>query len=97
MNHAPFTTPPARQRGLATLVIALIIMVAVTLTVLFTAQTSILEERMAANETRMKQTTNAAQAGLERAVAFAQDGEDDIGRLFEHDYSRTGPFTGLPS
>ncbi|WP_019023660.1 MULTISPECIES: PilX N-terminal domain-containing pilus assembly protein [unclassified Thioalkalivibrio] len=91
MNHAPFTTPPARQRGLATLVVALIIMVAVTLTVLFTAQTSILEERMAANETRMKQTTNAAQAGLERAVVFAQDGEDDISRLFEHDYSTDRP------
>lgn len=58
-----------KQQGVATLLIALIIMVAVTITVIFTAQTSILEQRMAANEIRMKQTASAAQGGLERAMS----------------------------
>ncbi|WP_019592245.1 PilX N-terminal domain-containing pilus assembly protein [Thioalkalivibrio sp. ALRh] len=61
-----------QQRGVATLVIALVIMVAVTITVIFTAQTSILEQRMAANEIRMKQTASAAQGGLERAMSHMQ-------------------------
>ncbi|WP_018175173.1 PilX N-terminal domain-containing pilus assembly protein [Thioalkalivibrio sp. ALJ9] len=85
MNSAPFNTMPSRQTGVATLLVALIIMVAITLTVLFTAQTSILEERMAANETRMKLSANAAQAGIDEAIAFAMD-NDDVNQAFGADY-----------
>lgn len=76
-----------RQRGLATLLIALIIMVSVTLVVIFTAQTAVLEQRMSGNEVRTKQANLAAQAGLEHAMAYMQqsnvpadlsdDGDDD--------------------
>ncbi len=61
-----------RQEGMATLLIALIIMISVTLVVIFTAQTAVLEQRMSGNEVRMKQTNVAAQAGLERAMAYMQ-------------------------
>ncbi|WP_019592779.1 MULTISPECIES: PilX N-terminal domain-containing pilus assembly protein [unclassified Thioalkalivibrio] len=67
-----------RQKGLATLLIALIIMVAVTITVIFTAQTAILEQRMSANEMRMKQTANAAQGGIEHATHYVQGGFDIV-------------------
>lgn len=62
-----------RQQGLATLLVTVIILVAVTITLIFAAQTSVLEQRMSANEVRMKQTSSAAQGGLERAMAYMQN------------------------
>ena len=85
MTSTPLKTMRSRQTGVATLLIALIIMVAITLTVLFTAQTSILEERMAANEVRMKLSANAAQAGIDEAIAFSID-NDDVDQPFGADY-----------
>ncbi|WP_026301138.1 MULTISPECIES: hypothetical protein [unclassified Thioalkalivibrio] len=61
-----------RQEGIATLLITVVILVAVTLTLVFTAQTAALEQRMSANEVRMKQTSSAAQGGLEKAMAHMQ-------------------------
>lgn len=63
-----------RQEGVATLLIALILMVAVTITVIFTAQTAVLEQRMSGNEVRMKQAGSAAQAGIERGTYYLQNG-----------------------
>ncbi|MCK8517108.1 pilus assembly PilX N-terminal domain-containing protein [Methylonatrum kenyense] len=60
------------QRGVVTVFTAIVFLVAVTLVVLFTAQTGILEQRMSANELRMKQTAFAAQGGVERAMAHMQ-------------------------
>ncbi|WP_024327732.1 PilX N-terminal domain-containing pilus assembly protein [Thioalkalivibrio sp. AKL19] len=92
MISTQLKTMPSRQKGVATLLVALIIMVAITLTVLFTAQTSILEERMAANEVRMKLTGNAAQAGIDEAIAFAID-NDDVTQQFGRDYTPDGRAT----
>ncbi|WP_018938266.1 PilX N-terminal domain-containing pilus assembly protein, partial [Thioalkalivibrio sp. AKL3] len=70
-----FSRLPRRghQKGLATLLITVIILVAITLVIIFASQTAILEQRMSANELRMKQTNNAAQAGLEVALAYAAE------------------------
>ena len=68
MTYRTLHNRPSRQRGVATLLVALVIMVALTLLVFFSARTALQEERMAANEVRMKQTASAAQAGLERAL-----------------------------
>lgn len=63
--------------GVATLLITLIIMVAVTITVIFSAQTSVLEQRMSGNEIRAKQTAAAAQSGLETAMDYIGRGNFD--------------------
>ncbi|WP_018865512.1 MULTISPECIES: PilX N-terminal domain-containing pilus assembly protein [unclassified Thioalkalivibrio] len=66
-----------RMDGVASLLIALIIMVAVTITIIFAAQTSILEQRMSGNEIRAKQTAAAAQSGLETAMDHIRRGNYD--------------------
>ena len=79
-----------RQEGLATLLVTVIILVAITITLIFAAQTSVLEQRMSANEVRMKQTSSAAQGGLERAMAYMQNNsspqrivsDDDAAKAF---------------
>lgn len=59
---------PRAQFGAATLVVALILLIAVTVTMLYTANTSVLEQRISANEVRAKAAAAAAQAGLDRAL-----------------------------
>lgn len=61
-----------RQDGAATLVVAVVLLVAVTLAVLFTASTAIMETRMSANEVRAKQAHAAAQAGIDHAIALVR-------------------------
>lgn len=65
-----------KQFGAATLVIALILLIGVTVTMLYTANTSVLEQRMSANEVRAKKAAAAAQAGLDRAML--EDNPDPI-------------------
>ncbi|WP_018863116.1 PilX N-terminal domain-containing pilus assembly protein [Thioalkalivibrio sp. ARh3] len=64
-----------RQSGLATLLITVVILVAITLMVIFAAQTAILDQRMSANELRMKHAASAAQAGVEFATARLNSGQ----------------------
>ncbi len=59
---------PHAQRGVATLGIALILLLAITLVTFSSARVSVVEQRIAANDYRAKQALHAAQAALERAV-----------------------------
>lgn len=59
MNH---------QCGAATLVISVALLIAVTIIVLFGANTSVMEQRIATNDYRGKQAFEAAEAGIEYAV-----------------------------
>lgn len=77
MTYRTLHNRPSRQRGVATLLVALVIMVALTLLVFFSARTALQEERMAANEVRMKQTASAAQAGVESAISYLKEGGTD--------------------
>jgi hypothetical protein len=70
MTTTHCTANRSRQTGAATLVIAVILLIAVTLAVLFTASTAIMETRMSGNEVRAKQAHAAAQAGIDHAIAF---------------------------
>ncbi|WP_018946725.1 pilus assembly PilX N-terminal domain-containing protein [Thioalkalivibrio sp. AKL17] len=63
----------ASQKGLATLLITVVILVAITLVIIFTSQTAVLEQRMSANELRMKQSSNASQAGVDAALHYASE------------------------
>ncbi|MFP4155093.1 MAG: PilX N-terminal domain-containing pilus assembly protein [Halothiobacillaceae bacterium] len=73
-----------QERGQVTLLVALVLLVAITIVVLFTARSAIVEQRVSANETRAKQAMAAAEAGLDRAhVYMREDGldQDDDGTL----------------
>lgn len=56
------------QRGVATLTVALILLVSLTLLTLFASRVSVTEHQIAANDYRAKQAFEAAQAGIE--IAF---------------------------
>lgn len=61
---------PTRQRGMATLLVALILLIAITLIVITTARTAFMEQRMSGNDMRTKAAFEAAQAGLDFAVSY---------------------------
>lgn len=56
------------QQGMATLVIAIVVLVITTLMVFFAAKVGIFDQRMAANEVRYKEAFATAEAGLDMAV-----------------------------
>jgi len=67
------------QRGFATLLTSLIILVGITLITLFTARTTLMEQRMSANHYRSSQAFYAAQAALEIGIGYInQYGADDL-------------------
>ncbi|HHO69901.1 MAG TPA: hypothetical protein ENN02_00255, partial [Halothiobacillus sp.] len=60
------------QQGMATVMAALVLLVAATLIVLFTARSAFMEQRISGNEVRAKQAMAAAQAGFDHALAHIQ-------------------------
>lgn len=56
------------QQGLATVLVALVLLVASTLIVFFLARSTVTEQRIGGNEVRAKQAVAAAEAGVDRAV-----------------------------
>lgn len=59
-----------RQQGIATLLVAVVILFLTTLLALYVSRSVLFEQRMSANELRHKQAAEAAQAGLDRAYIF---------------------------
>lgn len=55
----------ARQKGAATLLVTMILLIAATLLVLYASNTVVGEQRMSANEVRSKQAFQAAEAAIE--------------------------------
>ena len=62
--------PWARQRGAATLIVAIVLLLALTLATFSTARIGVSEQRSVANEIRAKQAFWVAQAGVEQGIAF---------------------------
>ena len=65
-----------RQSGAVTLVTSLILLLLSSLVVYFTARNAINEQRLSANEVRTKQAYEAANAGLDYAMAYFAKGKD---------------------
>ncbi|MCF6217271.1 MAG: pilus assembly PilX N-terminal domain-containing protein [Gammaproteobacteria bacterium] len=61
-----------RQRGIATLMISLILLFSITMMTLYAANNTMTETRIAANDYRSKLAYEAAQAGLEATIAALQ-------------------------
>lgn len=80
---------PRCQRGAATLFVAVFLLLAVTVTVIFSAQTAFFEQRMFANELRAKQAAAAAQAGLEQALDYLAGSGNNPAELFPQNFDVT--------
>lgn len=61
------------ERGVATLITSLALLLAITLLTFAAARVGIMEQRISANDYRAKQGFEAAQAGIEFAIATLQD------------------------
>jgi len=59
-----------RQKGMSTLVVILLLMFVATMVTLFTANSTIREQQVSANQYRADQALSAANAGLDYAVAY---------------------------
>jgi len=67
MNIRPVTS---KQRGVATLFVSLMLLIAVTLLVMFAARVGILDQRISGNEYRHKEAFSNAEAGLDQAASY---------------------------
>lgn len=65
---------PAKEHGVSTLFITLILLLLSSLVVFYTARNAINEQRLSANEVRTKQAHDAASAGLDYALAYFAKG-----------------------
>lgn len=68
--HIQSFAAKARQRGVSTLVVAIVLLIAATFLTFFAAKVGIQEQRMSGNEYRHKEAFATAEAGLDRAKAF---------------------------
>ncbi|MFZ5490951.1 MAG: pilus assembly PilX family protein [Pseudomonadota bacterium] len=66
----PIPAELARQRGVSTLVVAIVLLIAATFLTFFAAKIGMQEQRMSGNDYRHKEAFNLAEAGLDRAKAF---------------------------
>lgn len=62
--------PKSRQRGLSTLLIAILLLAIVTIMTLFAARFGIFEQRMSANDYRYKMAFQVSEAGLNQSMEF---------------------------
>lgn len=74
-----------KQKGMATIIVAVVILVVITIMVLFAARVGVFDQRMSANEARYKEAFAIAEAGLDYA---AERFESEFTRLY--DGSSTG-------
>lgn len=76
-----------RQRGVASLLLSLVILTLITFVTLFTAKTVTLEQKIAANSLQGRQAFEAAEAGMEAAISYATPENGGIDRVDNSDGS----------
>lgn len=65
------------QRGVASLLTAVVLLICITLVALFTSKTVVMETKMNADNFRTSQATAAAQAAMDRGMAYFSEGDMD--------------------
>ena len=70
MHISPRVVLPDYQRGVATLVVAMVLLIAATFLTFFAARIGIQEQRMAGNDARQKEAFETAEALMDRAKTF---------------------------
>ena len=81
------------QRGFATLLTSLIILVGITLITLFTARTTLMEQRMSANHYRSSQAYAAAYAAYSYGLSYFNQGGFDQNNDGVIDYTQAAPYS----
>ncbi len=71
-----------RQRGMATLVVAIILLLAMTMMTFFGVRVGVTEQRIAANDMRAKQAMAVAEALVENGIAFLENNKAFINKPF---------------
>ena len=77
------TSPPSRQRGASTLLIAMLFLVILTVVTLFAARVGISEQRTSGNEYRYKLAFQVAEAGLGQSIEYLKGKTDVMVSLVE--------------
>ncbi len=77
--HIQRFAAPFRQRGVSTLVVAIVLLIAATFLTFFAAKVGIQEQRMAGNDARQKGAFEAAEALMDRAKTFLEANGNDFG------------------
>lgn len=70
MNNTIRNSPPRMQRGVSTLLMALLFLAILTVITLFAAKVGMSEQRSSGNEYRHKMTFQVAEAGLNQGIEF---------------------------
>ena len=70
---------PSRQRGVSTLLVAIVLLIAATFLTFFAAKVGIQEQRMAGNDARQKDTFATAEALMDRGKTFLEANAPDFG------------------
>lgn len=65
-----------RQKGAATLLVSIVLLIGVTLVVIFAARVGVMDQRIAANEYRHKEAFAAANAALDQGAAYLAENND---------------------
>lgn len=87
------------QKGVATLLVSIILLIGVTLITIFAARVGVMDQRISANEYRHKEAKAAADAALEQAAAFITNNTDlydgTVGGTYPWVACTTGGYAGL--
>ena len=87
--YSPRPALPHAQRGAATLLISLVLLVTVTLVVIITARSAFMDQRITGNELRTKIAFEAAQGALDFAISHRRTDGITNNTLEPNDFSRT--------
>lgn len=85
------TSPPSAQRGVSTLLVAMIFLAILTIVALFGAKVGLSEQRTSGNEYRYKMAFQVAEAGLGQSIEYIKGNtknlvsKTDTGWLFDGD------------
>ena len=85
---------PAKQRGVGTLLIAIVLLGILTVLTLFSLSTELYEQRTSTNESRYKLANEAAQAGLDQGVEYIKAMSGNVATVAGGAFSGWLPTTG---
>jgi len=95
--HTQGVAPGSRQAGAATLAMSIVLLLLITMVSIYTSRTVIMEKRISANDFRARQAFEAAESGLQIAIAYIaesggadKDSDGNIDPVFDTDADGVG-------
>ncbi|MBQ0841246.1 MAG: hypothetical protein KBT88_15805 [Gammaproteobacteria bacterium] len=85
---------PSRQKGAATLLVSIVLLIGVTLITIFAARVGVMDQRIAGNEYRHKEAFAAANAALDQGAAYLAENNDLYGTTHPSWVACTGGLAG---